>query len=125
MTLGRIPLPLKCEVTRNECGTDTWAANDPCKCSACVRYVLGREIDSLYAIVARERALADRLADALRCCSNHDEDSLAVLAEHAAARKGKFQSTTTAVCPDPEACQNNRAAFGVPLHRECDPPGGL
>ncbi len=32
-----------CEVTRNQCGSDTWTVGQPCQCRMCRAYVLGRE----------------------------------------------------------------------------------
>lgn len=31
---------LRCTITANLCGTDTWAAGQPCKCPSCTIYVL-------------------------------------------------------------------------------------
>lgn len=36
---------LRCEITRNLCGTDTWAVGKPCQCAACVAWVKYRAGD--------------------------------------------------------------------------------
>jgi hypothetical protein len=34
-TMARIDPERRCEITKNECGTDTWMAGRPCKCKPC------------------------------------------------------------------------------------------
>lgn len=34
---------LRCEITGNPCGTDTWEINHPCKCKNCQEYLKGLE----------------------------------------------------------------------------------
>jgi hypothetical protein len=35
---------VRCEITLNPCGTDTWAVGRPCKCKACQAYLKAKEI---------------------------------------------------------------------------------
>lgn len=42
---------LRCEITGNPCGTDTWQKHRPCKCDACQRYLC----ESLTEAQKRER----------------------------------------------------------------------
>lgn len=42
----RIPDPpglLRCEITGNECGTDTWHVDHPCQCTNCQKYLKNKE----------------------------------------------------------------------------------
>jgi len=34
---------LRCEITSNPCGTDTWEINHPCECKNCQEYLRGLE----------------------------------------------------------------------------------
>ncbi len=47
----------RCEVTRNECGTDTWAEGHSCSCRMCQAYLLG----------LRAKPFADDTAEAAWC----------------------------------------------------------
>ena len=52
-------LKLYCQVTQNECGTDTWPVDRPCECRPCQSW-LGRRLAEL--VEERDHEYVERLA---------------------------------------------------------------
>lgn len=47
---------LRCQITRNPCGTDTWAVGKPCRCGHCRLYCVALDLRSQLAAAQAEIA---------------------------------------------------------------------
>ena len=81
---------LRCAITTNPCGTDTWAKGSPCLCPACTAYV------TIRAQAERIELLEDQIASLARLCI-----------EDAAARI-RAQAERIDACERAEAAERER-----------------